>query len=191
MRKTTYSETVRPWLERFMDSNGAKVWGLLVSNSEDEITAGRLWLHIFVTAMSRIRPERMARYDDTWMNNLVAANLAEFAGSGVKIPAESPEWPDIAEEEDSIAKDGGCSSEHGEDEPEIHVPPILVMRTIQVLHATSAYFDAKRQHKGPQWTFAAALTTVVLACFAIGYGALAHFGYPASKLWVLIFGFSG
>jgi hypothetical protein len=187
MPKATYSETVRPWLERFMESNGAKVWALVINQAEDEKTAGKLWLHIFVTAMSRIRPERIANYDDSWFMNLVSSILAEFANRGVQMLHGSLQWPDMDEEGDT--PQNAC--EQGESEQGIPVPPMLIVRTIQVLHATSAYLDAKRQHKGPGWTFAAALVTVIFAFFAIGYGALAHFGYPASKLWSFIFGYDG
>src|SRR5690348_973152 len=93
MQKATYSETVRPWLERFMDNQGAKVWALVVNRAEDETIAGRLWLHIFVTVLSRMRPERIASYDDAFGMDLVTSTLTAFENNGVAVFNDLFQWP--------------------------------------------------------------------------------------------------
>ena len=183
MQKPTYSETVRAYLELIVETQGNKLWAEIMRHTEDETLARKLWLHFFVTALKSIKPERLKNYGEAWLINLLSTVLAQYEHVGAEIFKEAFQWPDTHE---FGANERGEECEQSGSKEDLCVPLELMARTSQVLKATAAYLDAEKQHKGPKWTFIATLITIVFACIAIGYGALAHYGYTLEKLWQLV-----
>jgi len=173
------TDAVRAHLERLIDAQGSKLWVRITDVIKDEAKARQFWIQLFVSALSRIPPGRQKEYDEAWINQYAEMVLSDYELKGFSVFQAGFAWPDVQEE---------CHGLHASCEGEAEIPPMLKARTVKVLHAACAYVDAKRQHQGPRWMFAAAVLTLVFSCTAIAYGVFAHFGYHAGWLASFIHG---
>ncbi len=175
------TDVVRVYLERLMEIHGEKLWAHVLQAVEDEKEASKLWLNLFVDALVRIHPRRLQKYDEAWWLNYTETMLNEYRTKGTSVFFAPFSWPDIEEE---MGKDSG--NDLAECVHDVNVPPLLKARALQVLQATAAYVNAKRQHQGPRWMFVAAASTIVFASILIGYGVFVHYGYHTSTLWNIV-----
>ncbi len=186
MRRPASTDAVRVYLEHFIDVHGARLWADISQIIVDDSAARQFWLQLFVTALARIHPCQRKQFEEEWLLNFAAIALKEYEHKGMAVFPAPFSWPEIAEEpvKESSGEQRGNTGE-------LFIPPMLHVRTLQVLYAASAYVDAQRQHRGPRWTFVAAGFTILFASLAIGYGAIAHYGYHVTQLWSLVQGHRG